>query len=137
MNVYIMKVFQMGKWVYRKKRRMQMDSKVIDQCKIWLEERKTHINENSNRNKDKALDEEVGELSTFDNHPGDMGTELFERERDETITKHEQSELEDINHALAKIEKNTYHLCDECGKTIQEERLLIMPTARYCIDHAQ
>lgn len=115
-----------------------MNDKVIRQCKEWLKERKEHIHEkNSSSIKETALNEEVGELSTFDNHPGDMGTELYERERDITISRHEEEELEDIEYALMKIEKGTYQECDKCGKTIQEERLLIMPTARYCIEHAE
>ncbi|MEM5591840.1 hypothetical protein AAHH67_09065 [Niallia circulans] len=38
--------------------------------------------------------ESVGELSSYDNHPADLGTELFEREKDSALEQHDQSELE-------------------------------------------
>ncbi|MFK4997354.1 hypothetical protein ACI2OX_06735 [Bacillus sp. N9] len=33
------------------------------------------------------------ELSMYDNHPADMGTELFERERDLALSVHAEAEL--------------------------------------------
>ena len=40
-----------------------------------------------------SAQEAVGELSMYDNHPGDMGTELFEREKDMALNVHAGSEL--------------------------------------------
>ncbi|HDL78768.1 MAG TPA: TraR/DksA family transcriptional regulator, partial [Bacteroidetes bacterium] len=41
-------------------------------------------------------------------------------------------ELDNIRDALLKIEKDTYGICEECGKEINHERLEAIPTARLC-----
>lgn len=71
----------------------------------------------------------VGELSSYDNHPADMGTELYEREKDFALEEHDQSELDKINEALAAIENGTYGICKVSGKEIPYERLEAIPTA--------
>lgn len=38
-----------------------------------------------------------------------------------------------IKIALAKIKIGTYGKCDSCGKYIETERLLALPTAGYCL----
>lgn len=77
----------------------------------------------------------VGELSSYDNHPGDEGTELFERQKDIALKEHEENELNDITRALKAIENGTYGKCEVCGKNIDMERLEALPTTTYCIDH--
>lgn len=42
--------------------------------------------------------------------------------------------LKDINDALEKIKKGSYGACEECGKKIDEERLKILSTARFCVE---
>ncbi|GBD93703.1 general stress protein 16O [bacterium BMS3Abin05] len=46
-------------------------------------------------------------------------------------------ELDNIRDALLKIEKDTYGICEECGKEINHERLEAIPTARLCRDCQQ
>src|SRR5699024_11247916 len=53
----------------------------------------------------------VGELSSYDNHPEDMGTELYERGKDIALNEHTEQELEDINKALHAMEEGTYEMC--------------------------
>lgn len=77
-----------------------------------------------------------GELSNYDNHPGDLGTELFERSKDLALNEHAEKELEDINEALHAIEEGTYGICATCGEDIPYERLMAVPTADRCIEHA-
>lgn len=79
--------------------------------------------------------EEVGELSMYDNHPGDMGTELFEREKDLALNIHAGAELEKVEQALEAIENGTYGNCEVCQKDIDFERLEAIPYTTYCIDH--
>ena len=47
-----------------------------------------------------SAQEAAGELSMYDNHPGDMGTELFEREKDMALNVHAGSELDKVESAL-------------------------------------
>ena len=47
-----------------------------------------------------TLRDSTGELSATDNHPADVGTEVFERERDLAIQGTLEHELEQIHSAL-------------------------------------
>jgi len=80
--------------------------------------------------------ESTGELSHYDNHPADMGTEQFERGKDLALNEHAEKELEEINEALHAIEEGTYGICTKCGKDIPFDRLEAMPTTDRCVDHA-
>jgi RNA polymerase-binding transcription factor DksA len=74
------------------------------------------------------------ELSSIDQHPADEGTETFEEERDLTVLQMVVGQIEDIDHALERIEQGTYEVCEACGKPIGEERLKARPAARFCIE---
>ncbi|QKS71180.1 TraR/DksA C4-type zinc finger protein [Paenalkalicoccus suaedae] len=82
-------------------------------------------------------DHDTGELSNYDNHPGDGGSELFEQTRDLALDEQSRDQLYEIDQALAAIEDGSYGTCKECGKDIPEERLEIVPTTLYCVDHAK
>lgn len=77
----------------------------------------------------------VGELSSYDNHPADLGTELYERGKDTALNEHAEKELEEINEALHAIEEGTYGICTKCGAEISFERLLAVPTTDTCTNH--
>ncbi|MBP2079375.1 TraR/DksA C4-type zinc finger protein [Oceanobacillus polygoni] len=81
--------------------------------------------------------ETSGELSNYDNHPADTGTELFEREKDLALNEHAEKELEEINEALHAIEEGTYGICKICGADIPNERLVAVPTTDTCVEHAK
>lgn len=76
-----------------------------------------------------------GELSRYDNHPGDTATDLYEREKDIALVEHYEKELKDIGHALENIENGTYGICEKCQQEIPVERLKALPTATHCIEH--
>ncbi|MFJ7936350.1 TraR/DksA C4-type zinc finger protein [Sporosarcina sp. NPDC096371] len=78
----------------------------------------------------------TGELSMYDNHPGDMGTELFEREKDAALNVHANAELEKVEDALQAMQNDTYGICEECKIDIPFERLEVIPYTTLCIDHA-
>ncbi len=77
---------------------------------------------------------EQQELSTMDQHPADVASEVFEREKDESILQGFDIELAEIEEALARIEDGSYGQCERCHKPIGEARLEAMPHARYCVD---
>jgi len=87
---------------------------------------------------DEGLDtsetESVGELSSIDQHPADLGTETFEREKDVSILEQVEAELADVEHALRRLDEGTYGVCEACGKAIGDARLDAMPAARLCLD---
>jgi YteA family regulatory protein len=79
--------------------------------------------------------ESMGELSSYDNHPGDEGTELYEREKDIALNDHVEYQIQNINKAIRAIDNGTYGKCEECGREIPLERLEALPETTFCIEH--
>lgn len=75
-----------------------------------------------------------GELSNYDNHPADLGTEVFQVSINNALKVNEEYNINQIEDALKRIEDGTYGICKVCKKEIDKERLEIMPFARKCID---
>lgn len=73
-----------------------------------------------------------GELSSYDNHPADMGTEVYMQDMQNSLTIHEKGQLNNIENALLKIENGTYGICDQCKNKIDEDRLDILPETNLC-----
>lgn len=80
--------------------------------------------------------EATGELSSYDNHPADEGTELFERGKDLALHEHELLQLKNIEKALQAIDEGTYGICEVCGKAIPPERLKALPATTFCKEHS-
>ncbi len=74
------------------------------------------------------------ELSTYDQHPADQGTETFEQEKALSILEQHQSDLEDVDRAFKRLDEGTYGKCEACGKDIGEARLEARPAARFCVE---
>ncbi len=79
--------------------------------------------------------EPAAELSLYDNHPADMGTEMFDRLKDQAIEDHTETEIDFKKEALDAIENGNYGKCKVCGKDIANERLKVLPYTLYCVDH--
>ncbi len=82
-----------------------------------------------------SLSEGTGELSTYDNHPADVGSEVFERGKDLALAEQTRHHLEDVERALADMDAGIYGICKASGEPIPFERLAAMPTAEFTIDH--
>jgi RNA polymerase-binding transcription factor DksA len=83
---------------------------------------------------DESESDSVGEISSYDQHQADMGTETFEREKDLSILEQVEAELADVELALARLDDGTYGTCEVCGRPIDEARLEAMPATRLCVD---
>ena len=81
--------------------------------------------------------EDMSELSSIDQHPADIGTEEFEREKDLSILEQIEEELVAVDTAFKLLESGEYGKCEVCGKPIGDERLEARPTATRCIEHQQ
>lgn len=113
----------------------------LEKLKARLEKEKRNLQMRMERNDNLGLKaghyhEASGELSSYDNHPADEGTELFERQKDIALFEHYRNELDNINKALRAIEKGTYGKCQVCGKDINPERLEALPATTYCKEHS-
>lgn len=74
--------------------------------------------------------------SVISNHPGDLGSETFEREKDLGLRSGFERHISEIDAALARMDEGNYGVCAECGQPIPEARLQAMPSATACI-HCQ
>ncbi|MCL6477195.1 MAG: TraR/DksA C4-type zinc finger protein [Peptococcaceae bacterium] len=79
------------------------------------------------------LSASISELSLYDNHPGDVGSEVFERSKDFALRENAMLVMNAIDDALEKMEKGTYGLCDVCGEEIPAARLQAVPYTTLCI----
>jgi len=77
--------------------------------------------------------EDLVELSAFDQHPAETATETFDRERDLSVLAQAEAELVEVHHALERLANGTYGICEVCGREIDDERLLAEPATRYCL----
>lgn len=102
-----------------------------------LNMKKQALKTKENTKQEESIQEESGELSMYDNHPGDMGTALFEREKDFTLNEQAESELHKIDQALTAIEQKTYGQCKVCQHDIPYERLEAVPYTTLCMKHAE
>jgi YteA family regulatory protein len=80
-----------------------------------------------------SVRDQTSELSSYDNHPGDLGNETFEAEKNMSFRTREKFLLSEVQVALDKIAEGTYGLCEQCHREIGKERLEVRPYARLCI----
>jgi DnaK suppressor protein len=102
-----------------------------------LEEERTRllgIRADLQREQEEATSDTGGELSSFDQHPGDSGTETFELEKNVSLLEQLEDELAEIDAALQRLERGTYGICQACGRPIGDERLEAMPATRFCVE---
>ncbi|MGH8984436.1 MAG: hypothetical protein ACRDY6_11255 [Acidimicrobiia bacterium] len=84
---------------------------------------------------DGSENDETSELSNYDQHPADAGSDTFEREKDLSILEQLEAELAEIQAALRRIDEGTYGLDEVTGEPIPPERLEAVPTARTNVNH--
>ncbi|HEX2052231.1 MAG TPA: TraR/DksA C4-type zinc finger protein [Actinomycetota bacterium] len=103
-----------------------------------LEEERTRLEQVRNTLLLESLEESqsasMQELADIDQHPGDQGTETFEREKAESIRISTEAQLQDVDRAVGKLDSGQYGRCEICGRDIPDERLEARPAARYCIE---
>jgi DnaK suppressor protein len=103
----------------------------LDEERVRLEDTRATFDDEHLR--DESEDDSISELSSIDQHPADIGSETFEREKDLSILEQVESELADVEHALRRLEDGTYGICEACGQPIDEARLEALPAARFCL----
>lgn len=83
--------------------------------------------------------EDDGELTQYDNHPADDGTDTMEQEKQLMLLGRESDLLTRIDDALRMLyhEPEEFGKCENCGRELSMERLELVPWTRLCIDCAQ
>ncbi len=78
-----------------------------------------------------------GELSSYDNHIGDIGTDVYMQDMDNSLIGHEKYVLNEINSALKSISNGDYGICSNCHKKIEKGRLDVIPETNLCSNCAK
>lgn len=94
------------------------------------------LSENDHYGLNESMRDNTTELSQIDNHPGDLGSEVYERGKDLALAEHHELHLARVEDALERIEDGSYGYCAACGKPIGFERLSAVPETAYCKDHS-
>ena len=87
---------------------------------------------------EEALREDVvkpGEITSVPTHPADQDVEGLDSEI--AISQNEELLLEQVEAAIGRIEAGTYGVCQQCGRTIDAQRLQAIPYTSRCIDCAR
>lgn len=108
--------------------------------KSLLVEERSELERQFDELEESALGASQSELSgeaAFDEEYADSGTFTFERERDLSLAENLRDLMEQIDHALQRIDAGTFGICERCGKPIEKARVKALPYARLCIKDKQ
>jgi YteA family regulatory protein len=115
----------------------KMETTKLDYFKNRLMEERARLeDELSNTGKfnlENSLSGSVQELSAYDNHPGDLGSETFERQKDLALWNNTREIRQRVDEALDHLDKGLYGICEDCGREIPEERLEAIPYTTLCV----
>jgi len=92
------------------------------------------LNNMTNMEEYGSMDNYYSELSLYDNHPADIGTEVFLREQDEGFKNSLKDTMLEIQDSLIDINKGNYGDCKVCHKKIDEKRLEVIPYLKTCLE---
>jgi DnaK suppressor protein len=77
-----------------------------------------------------------GDQLKYDSNFADSSQVTAERGEVEALSATLRETLDEVEHAITKLDSGEYGSCDDCGKPINPARLEAKPAARYCIDCA-
>jgi DnaK suppressor protein len=115
---------------------------------MWSEDERQTLENRLRRERERAMDslsrfqartqeleERAGELTTYRQHPADIGTEAMEQEKEFLLASNEGRRLNEIEEALQRLYKDPegFGTCERCGDRIAFERLEVVPYARHCV----
>lgn len=81
-----------------------------------------------------SIKDASGEHSSNPFHLADVGTDTMEREKRFWRASVDRDLLNDVLYAIEKIENGEYGICEDCGNTINHQRLEALPHARLCLE---
>lgn len=78
--------------------------------------------------------EDDGDLTQYDQHPADDGTDTMEQEKALMLLGRESDQLAEIDEALRRLykEPDEFGKCTNCGGDIAMERLELLPWTQQC-----
>ncbi len=109
----------------RKRFLVQVGERLRDTRAKLLSEIDSEMKAEREGNKDEGLD-------TYD-----LASEERDREINFILSDRERVKIKEIDDALARLQDNSYGICESCGLEIAEERLGALPFTRLCRDCQQ
>lgn len=129
MGIIIYNMTFKGEYNMDKKRLEYFKAKLLKEREIQMESLK-----NREKEKEETIDMLDSELSSYDNHPADIGTEVYMMEQEKGFMEEIKQVVEEIDASLEQIKDGSYGTCKSCNKKIREERLELIPYAKTCLD---
>ena len=108
---------------------------LIEQRAELVSERAKYVEQAESLRMDAELlaeDMEPGDIQ-FDVESGEGDTLNVERERDLALSAQALAAVDEIDHALTKMDAGTYGVCERCGNPIPKARLKALPYATLCV----
>ncbi|MCU1692018.1 MAG: transcriptional regulator, TraR/DksA family [Frankiales bacterium] len=109
-----------------------MTSTDLQQVRTQLERTLAELDSTTETLKDEGAGE-TSELSHLKTHPGDVGTEVADNDREIAILEASAGQREQVVAALARLDAGTYGVCVDCGQPITPERLEARPEVARCL----
>jgi len=82
------------------------------------------------------IQSDTDEGQGFDDNFADSGQVAAEQGEVRVVATTLQEQLDDVEHALVRLDEGTYGTCETCRQPIVAARLEAMPATRFCIEHA-
>ncbi|ELK45959.1 hypothetical protein D479_12808 [Halobacillus sp. BAB-2008] len=84
----------------------------------------------NDRTKEDYPNDSTGEISSVADHPGDLGTDQFERSKEQTFYEQAREKLMDAEDALQRMEEGTY------GRVKNPASRFLKSDSKSCLPHA-
>lgn len=105
----------------------------FEHLRAYLERERNRLSEQPIQSKTGEETEEKRRESSFGKR-GEASLASSESERGLALQRRTKEQLAEVEHALEKLERGTYGLCDRCGKDIPLERLEAIPETSMCVE---
>jgi len=106
-----------------------MSKKFINQLTDRLKDRRLHLLREVRLRLKKFKNSGTDRLTDA----ADIASNMIEDGIVMSIAQGEAKEIEQIDNALKKIKKGKYGVCENCGKSINKQRLMAIPFVNLCI----
>ena len=113
----------------------KFDQKKLQQYKkdlVKIQDSVLHDISNMSKNPG-SKNSDSGNVSGHVQHMADVATDMYDREFNLGLASNEREVLQEIEHALKRIDKKTFGACTECEKPIPLARLNAIPYVETCL----
>lgn len=107
----------------------KMSKKFINQLTVRLKARRQYLLREVKLRLKEVKNSGTDRLSDT----ADIASNMVDDEIVMSIAQGEAKEIEQIDNALKKIKKGKYGICENCGKSINKQRLMAIPFVNLCI----